>query len=222
MSRYADFTCPDYKIYLFLGKTIFRNDGSVNYFHIGSAEEPLNWQRPELNQVIWKMFADYASHDLCIAVEGSDEYEQAAEFGMIGGDLAEDITEEEYLKDWDGLHGPQRGVEAMSRYANFACMDCKVSRFLGKAIFRKDESVNYFHIGGPEQPLNWQRPQLNQVIWKMFADHAGHHLRVLVSGDPDFDRLADFIEIGGTANRDISEEDYLKGWDGLREENTSS
>jgi hypothetical protein len=103
----------------------------------------------------------------------------------------------------------------MSRYANLACMDCKVSFFLGKAIFRDDGSVNYFHIGGREEPPNWQRQELNQVLWKMLADHAGHNLRVLLSGDPDFDRLADFVDIGGTAIRDISEEDYLKNWDGL-------
>ena len=105
----------------------------------------------------------------------------------------------------------------MSRYARLACMDCQVYVFLGKAIFREGENVNYFHIGEAEEPLNWQRSELNQVIWKMFADHARHDLRVAVEGSDEYKQTAEFVMIGGTARGDISEEDYLKGWDGLRD-----
>jgi hypothetical protein len=106
----------------------------------------------------------------------------------------------------------------MSRYASLACIDCKISLFLGKAIFRKDGSVNYFHIGEAEEPLNWQRPELNQIIWKMFAEHARHNLRVMVEGDDDYEELADFNKIGGSRIGDTSEEEYLRGWDGLQED----
>ncbi len=159
------------------------------------------------------MFADYAHHDLRVVVEYSDEYEETFDFVMIGGTGIEDISEEDYLKDWDGLHDLQEDEETMSRSANFACMDCKVSFPLGKTIFRKDGSVNYFHLGSREEPPNWQRPELNQVIWKMFADHARHDLRVAVEGSDEYKQTAEFAMIGG----DISEEDYLKGWHGLRD-----
>lgn len=103
----------------------------------------------------------------------------------------------------------------MSRYANFACIDCKVKLWLGKAIFREDDTIDYFKIGSEEDPPNSQRPELNRTIWKMFADHAGHQLRVVVEGDPDEDLLDDddFVEIGGHGSA-ISFDQYLKDWHG--------
>lgn len=99
----------------------------------------------------------------------------------------------------------------MSRYAHLVCMDCKISYFIGKAIYREDEHLNYFHIGPASEPPNWQRTELNRVIWKMLADHAGHRLKVLLSGDPELEQF-EFINIDGTAINDISVEDYLKDW----------
>ena len=103
----------------------------------------------------------------------------------------------------------------MSRYADFACIDCKVKLWLGKTIFREDGSVAYFHIGGSKQPLNSQRPELNGTIWKMLADHAGHHLRVVVEGNPDDDLLDDdyFVKIDDIGDA-IRFEEYLEGWEG--------
>lgn len=106
----------------------------------------------------------------------------------------------------------------MSRYAHLACMDCKVSRMLGKVIARDESRVDYFHLGAASEPLNWERPELNQVVWKMLADHTSHQLRVITSWDPEFDLLADFTMIGGPDDDDISVENYLKDWDGLRKE----
>lgn len=103
----------------------------------------------------------------------------------------------------------------MSRYAQLACMDCKVLCFPGKAVYRQDERIDYFKIGPASEPANWQRPELNRVIWKMLADHAGHHLQVVVSGDAEFEQAADFAMIGGvTGTQEISFEDYLTDWDG--------
>jgi hypothetical protein len=106
----------------------------------------------------------------------------------------------------------------MSRYAHLACLDCKVSHMLGKAIAHEENKIDYFHLGAASEPLNWERPQFNQVIWKMLADHAGHQLRVITSWDPEFDLLADFMMIGGPDDGDISIEDYLKNWEGLHKE----
>jgi hypothetical protein len=106
----------------------------------------------------------------------------------------------------------------MSSYAHLACLDCKVTRILGKVVAHGERQVDHFHLGLASEPLNWERPQLNQVVWKMLADHAGHQLRVLTSWDPDFELLADFTMIGGPDATDISVEDYLKDWDGLARE----
>ncbi|HZO73515.1 MAG TPA: hypothetical protein VFB60_15045 [Ktedonobacteraceae bacterium] len=104
----------------------------------------------------------------------------------------------------------------MSRYADFACIDCKVGLWLGKAILRDDGRVNYFKIGAEEDPPNSQRPELNRVLWKMLADHANHNLRVFVEGEPGEELLEDpaFVEIGGDEIGDLSFEDYLKDWHG--------
>jgi hypothetical protein len=103
----------------------------------------------------------------------------------------------------------------MSRYTDFACIDCKVHLWLGTTIFRKDGSVAYFHIGGPKNQLNSLRPELNGTIWKMLADHAGHHLRVVIEGNPDARLLDDddFIRIG-RHGAEISFEEYLEDWEG--------
>ena len=47
------------------------------------------------------------------------------------------------------------------------------------------------------EPPNSHRLELNRVLWKMLADHAGHSLRVVVEGDPNYPLLGDFVEIGG-------------------------
>ena len=103
----------------------------------------------------------------------------------------------------------------MSRSAKLACTDGHVSLFLGKPIRREDESVNSFQMGGKGLLLNGQRPELNKINWTMLADHAEHHLRVLMTGDPDDDPLADFLEIEGDSVPYIPAEDSLKDWSGI-------
>jgi hypothetical protein len=101
-------------------------------------------------------------------------------------------------------------------FAYFACIDCKVYLFLGKAIVR-GERVSYFHIGGPSSPRNAARPELTRSLWKMLADHAEHNLRVALQGDETFARIAEdeeFVRIGGDTDTDITFEEYLKDWPG--------
>jgi hypothetical protein len=75
--------------------------------------------------------------------------------------------------------------------------------------------VNYFHIGGPEDPRNAQRPELNRTLWKMLADHAGHNLRVVLGDSEDYERmLEEFVEVGDDGLNGISFEKYLKDWPG--------
>ena len=101
----------------------------------------------------------------------------------------------------------------MNRYADLACIECKVKLWLGQAIFREDGRMAYFKVGGPEDPPNSQRPELNRSLWKLFADHAGHRLQV-VEGNPDARLLddGDGIRIGGPGAT-ISFEKYLEGWE---------
>jgi hypothetical protein len=221
MSRYADFACIDCKVHFWLGKTIFREDDSIAYFHIGGSKQPLNSQRPELNGTIWKMLADHAGHHLRVVVEDNPDAAllDDDDFVEIGGP-GSIVSFEKYLENWEELAllqreregiSPKRGEQKINHFADLVCIDCKVHLWLGKTTFRKDNSIAYFKVGGPEDPPNSQRPELNRSIWKMFADHAGHHLRVV----PDAALLDDdnVIRIGepGAA---ISFEEYLEGWEG--------
>ena len=104
----------------------------------------------------------------------------------------------------------------MSRYAVFACLDCKISLFLGKIVFTPSDDINFFHRGVADA-RNWQRPELNRVLWKMLADHANHPLRVVTEGTQEYNTLMDedLVWIGGDEpGHDISCEEYLKDWDG--------
>jgi hypothetical protein len=103
----------------------------------------------------------------------------------------------------------------MARSAYFACMDCKVKLWVGVAIPR--DTVEYFSHFGDEK-RNWQDLELNRVVWKMLADHAGHHLRVILEWTPEYDAFVEeenVVEIGGDdPEYDISFEAYLKDWEG--------
>ncbi|MER7011245.1 pentapeptide repeat-containing protein [Saccharopolyspora sp. NPDC000359] len=86
---------------------------------------------------------------------------------------------------------------------------------LGKPLRRPDGSVSCFHIAsGP--PRNPARPLLNDAIWKFFADHYGHPIRVLDDHDDADGELDGYAWIGEDDMDSTSFEDYLRGWEGLR------
>ena len=122
-----------------------------------------------------------------------------------------------------GLVGHE--VERMSIYGWFVCPDCKVLLWLGKAVFKSGTKLNrvdYFHIGDPSEPPNWAREELNRILWKMLADHAGHEFRVLFDWQlAELEEQGrDFVEIGGDSINDVSFEDYIN--DRWRPERNSS
>ncbi|MBN1877042.1 MAG: hypothetical protein JXA33_22660 [Anaerolineae bacterium] len=99
----------------------------------------------------------------------------------------------------------------MSRYAWLVCHTCKVMVWLGKAAM-KGADVEYIHPAGaaPDD----EKQTLNCVIWKMFADHAGHALQMITDQSPAYASLEGYVEIGGDEDGDISFDAYLKDWGG--------
>jgi len=87
---------------MWLGKVVLAPDGKSQYFHIGDATEPRNWQRPELNRALWKILATCGSHRLTVFTDHDPEYNNLDSFVEIGGDRKTDIPLEAYLKDWPG------------------------------------------------------------------------------------------------------------------------
>jgi hypothetical protein len=103
----------------------------------------------------------------------------------------------------------------MSRYASLACPRTRKLLWLGKAIFKQQKGtegassvVDRFHIGSAEEPPNYRRDLLNQVLWKFLAEHTGMDLRVVVEGD-GFD-VDDYVEIGGDSEGDVPFDRYIK------------
>jgi hypothetical protein len=69
-------------------------------------------------------------------------------------------------------------------------------------------------MGSAEEPPNWERKQLNQVLWKFLADHAGHRIDVRLEHEMTGD-MHGYSEIGGDSEGDITFEEYLVRWRGL-------
>lgn len=100
----------------------------------------------------------------------------------------------------------------MSVYGYLCCTDCKVSLWLGKAISWRDDDVGpkSFARGDAPEGLNWKWDILNQVLWKMLAEHTGHTIRVVL--EHEFEELLNkdaYTDIGGDGDDGVSFEEYL-------------
>jgi hypothetical protein len=101
----------------------------------------------------------------------------------------------------------------MSRYASLVCDTCSIQLFLGKAVVRPDQTIDRFWRADAS-PSNASDLVLNRVLWKMLAEHGVHGLRVVVEDDPDHDKTAEYISIGGDEKDDIPFDRYLENWQG--------
>lgn len=101
----------------------------------------------------------------------------------------------------------------MSRYGYLTCHDCEVVVWLGKALFSGDHVVA-FRVGSEDALPNSRNDLLTRVLWKFLAEHAGHHIGTLVEGNPDFDKVAEYREIGGDMENDVPLEEYVRDFSG--------
>lgn len=79
----------------------------------------------------------------------------------------------------------------MSIYSFLVCTDCRVSLWLGKAVFSSlaKEKVASLHVGPADNPPNHLNPPLSKALWTMLADHHGHRLQTMF--DYEMERLPD-------------------------------
>jgi hypothetical protein len=88
--------------------------------------------------------------------------------------------------------------------------------WLGKAI-QEEGHVQYFHIGTKDEPPNWNRELLSQVIWKFLADHCGHRINVNLENNMTEEVFGyQDLDSNGDEENGVSFERYLEGWPGLR------
>ncbi len=102
MSVYGYLCCTDCKLSLWLGKAINWRDVDVGSksFARGDAPEGLNWKWEILNQALWKMLAEHTGHSIRVVLE--HDFEKLVDkdaFQEIGGDKADDVTFEDYLRE---------------------------------------------------------------------------------------------------------------------------
>lgn len=102
----------------------------------------------------------------------------------------------------------------MSIYGFLNCHDCRQMVWLGKAMHEQYRPI-WFHIGPADDPPNWQRDVLNQVIWKFLADHCSHRIDVRLESQMT-EEMYGYQDIGGDGETGISDAQYLAGWRGLR------
>lgn len=101
----------------------------------------------------------------------------------------------------------------MSQNGYLVCTRCEVYLALGQYVRESDRP--YFHSGVPGGPPNSAQRELTSAVWRFLAEHASHDIRVMLSGDPEFESLGDIAEIGGDRPlKDITFEDYLRDWQG--------
>ena len=104
MSLYGYLVCVDCGERLWLGKAIQPRGDTIDHFQVGDAGAPRNSEQRELTRALWKMVAVHAGHGLRVVVEGQDGYRELLEESRteIGGDGREDMSFEEYLRDFRG------------------------------------------------------------------------------------------------------------------------
>lgn len=86
--------------------------------------------------------------------------------------------------------------------------------WLGKIVRQPDGTTNYFKAGPAEAPPNSAQPGRTRALWKLLADHAGHPLRVISEGEPGYNEIGEYVNIGDNEPNDVSFERYLENWRG--------
>src|SRR5690606_783002 len=97
---------------------------------------------------------------------------------------------------------------AMSRYGYLTCHDCEVILWLGKAVFSDGRAVA-FRIGLDEAPASSEDELPARARRKFVAEHAGHSMATLIEGEPDFDKIGEYREIGGDMEGDLPLDEYV-------------
>jgi hypothetical protein len=103
MSIYGYLSCMDCKVVFWLGKAVFREEGThsiVGHFHRGDASAPPNWARETLNRVLWNMLAEHRGHTLRVLLDHELEKLEGEEiYREIGGNGMSDMPLEAWSED---------------------------------------------------------------------------------------------------------------------------
>jgi hypothetical protein len=102
----------------------------------------------------------------------------------------------------------------VSDSAKLVCFDCRVALRLGNFWNVPDEGPRYL-FNGEGRPCS-SSADLNRAVWRMFADHVYHELRLVAEQSAELGRLDydTFTIVGGVKDSDPTVAGYVAGWPG--------
>jgi len=101
----------------------------------------------------------------------------------------------------------------MSDSASLVCFDCRVALRLG-FFWNAPEGPRYlFDRDGRPSSASADR---SRAVWRMFADHVYHELRLVAEQSADLGRMdrSRFLIIGGAEEGDPPIAEYVADWPG--------
>lgn len=218
MSISASLVCHDCQLEFYLGKPL-RMEGVPFAFTKGK-DPNSSGEYLESNRVVWKMLAAHMRHWIDITIEGYNEREDENYFYIEkGSNFEESASLERFIEDFDD--SPERIPGMDWEFADpipyrpgfFVCYDCKHRLYLGEAIRHPVHigGIQFFYKDNSEKIPNSKNSVLSQGLWKMMADHAKHHIGVIVGEEG----TEDWLKIGEDKEGPlyVSLETYIGDWD---------
>src|SRR5689334_7292116 len=99
MSIYGYLGCRECRKVIWLGKIVYDENHKPNYFAI---REQVTSQDTERVRAIFKMLAECVGHDMRVMDEADPQIEEFMDFLHIGTTGLNEISFEDYLRDWPG------------------------------------------------------------------------------------------------------------------------
>ena len=218
MSISAMLVCHDCQLEFHLGKPLRMRDDTI--FALTKGGDPNKEARYlESNRVVWKMLATHMRHWIDIAVEGYNERDEYYIFFEEGGGMEATASLEGFIENFDD--SPENIPPMDWEFADpipyrpgfFVCYDCKHRLYLGQAIRNSSHmgGIQFFYKDNPEKIPNSKNSLLSEGLWKMMAEHAKHHIGVIV-GEEGTEK---WVKIGEDKTEFLyfSLEVYVSDWD---------
>jgi hypothetical protein len=102
----------------------------------------------------------------------------------------------------------------MSDSAHLVCLDCQTAIEVGYFWNVPDEGPRI--LFDDEGRPSWSSADLTRAVWRMFAEHVYHDLRLLGERSAEWDRIDPRRRrtIGGELTSDPTVAEYLADWPG--------
>lgn len=87
---------------MFLGKPVRSENNEVWYYHRGAGDALPNSEKLQLTKALWRFMAEHGPHSLVVQSSYDEDFDTITAYPEIGGDTLDDISFEDYLRNWPG------------------------------------------------------------------------------------------------------------------------